>query len=79
MQIKLLYEGYSEIKIAKQLGGRTTVTKYLNKNSEETAIWLDFTKSRTENPDKYDKIITDWLRKHPDTSATIIYDRFEEK
>lgn len=81
LKIKQLNEsGYSERKIAKQLGiSRTTVTKYLKQDPNEMMVWLASTKSRTKKLDQYQEEILDWLRKHPDTSGAVIHDRLEEK
>jgi len=76
---KLNSEGFSNRQISKKLGiARNTVSKYLELDSEEMAIWLASTKTRSRKLDEHNQIILDWLREHPDISATQIHDWLEE-
>jgi transposase len=77
---KLEKAGFSRRKIAKQLGvSRNTVSNYLEKNSEEMAIWLAGSKTRKRKLDEHSTMILDWLRQYPDLSSSQIHDWLEER
>ena len=72
---KLRKEGFSERQISRKLGiSRTTVSKYLEMDSEEMATWLASTRTRTRKLDKHSVLILGWLREHPDMSSSQIHD-----
>ena len=81
LKIKQLREvGCSESKIAKKWGiTRTTVMQYLKKDPEEMSVWMASMKHRKRKLDTYQTEILEWWRKHPDSSAALIYDRLAEK
>jgi len=77
---KLKKEGFSRRQISKQLGvSRNTVSKYLEKNSEEMAEWLAGTKTRKRKLDEYNVLILGWLREYPELSSSQIHDWLEER
>ena len=77
---KLKQKGFSIRQISRQLSvSRPTISKYLEMSSEEMAIWLASTRTRKRKLDDYSEMILEWLREHPDLSASQIHDWLEER
>lgn len=77
---ELKADGFSQRKIARRLGiSRSTVKRYLAKDSQEFSTWLAATKSRTQKLDSHKERILNWLRQYPDLSAAQIHDWLEER
>lgn len=77
---ELKADGFSQRKIARQLGvSRSTVRRYLAKDSQEFSTWLAATKSRTQKLDGHKEKILSWLRQYPDLSAAQVHDWLEER
>ena len=77
---KLTKKGHSQRQIAKDLNlSRNTVSKYLDLDSDEMAIWLASTKTRKRKLDEHHQLILDWLRQYPDMSSAQVYDWLEER
>src|SRR5699024_8724100 len=76
MQIKqLLQQGFSKVKVAQKLGiSRTTVYRYIDRNPQSMAKWIDHSKMRHKKLDSYKDMILAWLRTHPDMSSAQVMD-----
>ncbi|MDY0406602.1 IS21 family transposase [Virgibacillus sp. 179-BFC.A HS] len=81
MEIKqLLKQGFSKVKVAEKLGiSRVTVYRYLKRNPQEMAEWIEKTKTRKKKLDNYKELILSWLREHPDMTAAQVFDWLTEK
>src|SRR5699024_12356564 len=58
---------------------RTTVYRYLEKDPESMAKWVNSTKVRRKILDPYKEIILNWLRTHPDMSIAQVFDCLLDK
>jgi len=77
---QLLKQGFSKVKVAEKLGiSRPTVYRYLKRNPETMAEWINSVKTRKKKLDDYKEVILSWLREHPDMTAAQIYDWIIEK
>ncbi|MBP2080191.1 IS21 family transposase [Oceanobacillus polygoni] len=77
---QLLKQGFSKVKIAEKLGiSRITVYRYLKRNPETMAKWIENIKTRKRKLDPYKELILTWLREHPDMSAAQVLDWLLEK
>src|SRR5690625_473163 len=77
---QLLNQGFNKTQVAKKLNiSRTTVYRYLEKNPESMAKWVNSTKVRRKILDPYKEIILNWLRTHPDMSAAQVFDWLLDK
>src|SRR5699024_582290 len=57
---------------------RTTVYEYLEMDYEEAFRWVDVLKTRKRKLDPYQDKILEWLKEHPDLTASQISDWLEE-
>src|SRR5699024_925877 len=77
---QLLNQGFNKTQVAKKLNiSRTTVYRYLEKDPESMAKWVNSTKVRRKILDPYKEIILNWLRTHPDMSAAQVFDWLLDK
>lgn len=77
---QLRKEGFGIAAIARKCGiSRNTVYTYLEKDFNEVSEWVQELKTRSRKLDPYEGLILDWLREHPDLSASQISDWLEEK
>lgn len=77
---ELKADGFSQRKIAQRLGvSRSTVRRYLAKDSKAFSTWLAATKTRTQKLDGHKERILNWLRQYPNLSAAQIHDWLEER
>ena len=81
MKIQQLKEmGFNKSQIARRLNiSRPTLNKYYDLNTEEFKEVLQSMSTRTKKADKYHDKILNWLKEHPDISASQIYDWIEEQ
>ena len=71
---------FSEEKIAKKLGiSRTTVRKFLAMSPDEFDRWINNASKRTQKLDPYEALIHQWLKEHPDLTATQVEDWLKER
>ena len=80
MKIQQLKEiGLNKSQIARRLNiSRPTLNKYYDLNTEEFKEVLQSMSTRAKKADKYHDKILNWLKEHPDISASQIYDWIEE-
>ena len=72
--------GFNKSQIARRLNiSRPTLNKYYDLNTEEFKDVLETMNSRAKKADKYHDKILNWLKEHPDISASQIYDWIEEQ
>ncbi|MFC2947672.1 IS21 family transposase [Virgibacillus sediminis] len=77
---QLKREGFNVSAIARKCGvSRNTVYAYLEKDFDTAMEWVDILKTRRKKLDVYQDVILDWLREHPDLSASQISDWLEER
>ena len=77
---QLLNQGFNKTQVAKKLNiSRTTVYRYLEKDPESMAKWVNSTKVRRKILDPYKEIILNWLRTHPDMSIAQVFDCLLDK
>lgn len=77
---QLKRQGFKVAAIARKCNlSRTTVYEYLEMDFEEACKWVDQLKSRQRKLDPYQDQILNWLREHPDLSASQIGDWLEER
>lgn len=77
---QLKEEGFSVAAIARKVNvSRNTVYSYLNMEFEEATEWVDDLKTRKRKLDPYRLQILNWLKEHPDLSASQISDWLEER
>lgn len=77
---QLRKEGFGIAAIARKCGiTRNTVYSYLGKDFEEAFEWVSTLKTRRRKLDPYRDYILDWLKEHPDLSASQITDWLEER
>ena len=77
---QLLKQGFSKVKVAEKLGiSRPTVYRYLKRNPETMAEWINSMQTRKKKLDDYKEIILSWLREHPDMTAAQVYDWIIDK
>lgn len=76
---QLKKQGFNIAAIARKCSlSRTTVYNYLDKDFEESLRWVNELRKRRKKLDPYKDIILNWLREHPDLSASQISDWLEE-
>lgn len=72
---KLNRLGFNISQIKRKVGvDRDTVRKYLKMDFEEMSDWTSSLQNRRKKLDNQEEIIVDWLREHPDLSASQIED-----
>ena len=78
MQIQMMKnEGFSKRQVADKQGlNFRTVAKYWDMTPEENDRILN--RERRRNLSLYEGVVTDWLKKHPDMSASQILDWLKE-
>lgn len=77
---QLKKEGFNVAAIARKCGlSRTTVYSYLDMDFEQVKELVDELKTRQRKLDPYQDQIIQWLREHPDLSASQMADWLEEK
>lgn len=77
---QLKKEGFNVSAIARKCElSRNTVYGYLERDFEEANEWVAKLGSRERKLDRYQMHILDWLREHPDLSASQISDWLEER
>jgi len=77
---QLLRKGFSKVKIAEMLGiSRSTVYRYINRNPQSMAKWMETSKVRQKKLDPYKELILSWLQDYPDMSAAQVLDWLLEK
>ena len=76
---QLKKQGFSISAIARKCNlSRTTVYEYLEMDYEEACRWVDVLKTRKRKLDPYENKILNWLKEHPDLTASQISDWLEE-
>lgn len=77
---QLKKQGFKVAAIARKCKlSRTTVYEYLEKDFQEACRWVQDLRTRKCKLDPYHDYILDWLKEHPDLSASQISDWLEEK
>ena len=77
---QLKKEGFSIAAISRKCElSRNTVYSYLEKDFERTVDWVNKLKTRKRKLDPYRDTILEWLKEHPDLSASQISDWLEER
>ncbi|PIC62569.1 IS21 family transposase [Sporosarcina sp. P13] len=77
---QLKKQGFKIAAIARKCNlSRTTVYEYLEKDFEEACSWVEELKTRPRKLDPYQDLILDWLKEHPDLTASQISDWLEER
>ncbi|WP_236560924.1 IS21 family transposase [Pontibacillus sp. HMF3514] len=77
---QLKNEGFSISAIARKCDlTRNTVYTYLEKDFEAAMEWVEDLKTRKRKLDPYETHILNWLREHPDLSASQIADWLDER
>ncbi|HLV49519.1 MAG TPA: IS21 family transposase [Erysipelothrix sp.] len=77
---QLKEEGFSISAISRKCEiSRNTVYSYLEKEFEEAVNWVSELKTRKRKLDPYREYILNWLKEHPDLSASQIADWLEER
>lgn len=76
---QLKKQGFSISAIARKCSlSRTTVYEYLEMDYEEACRWVDVLKTRKRKLEPYEDKILNWLKEHPDLTASQISDWLEE-
>ena len=76
---QLKKQGFSISAIARKCNlSRTTVYEYLEMDYEEAFRWVDVLKTRKRKLDPYQDKLLEWLKEHPDLTASQISDWLEE-
>ncbi len=77
---QLRKEGFSVAAIARKCNlSRTTVYAYLKRDFEDASEWVYQLKTRKRKLDPYQNHLLQWLKEHPDLSASQISDWLEER
>ncbi|WP_163527242.1 IS21 family transposase [Halobacillus ihumii] len=77
---QLKRDGFNVSAIARKCGvSRNTVYTYLGRDFEAAVEWVETLRARKRKLDIYQEVILDWLREHPDLSASQISDWLEER
>ena len=77
---QLLKKGFSKSKVAEKIGiSRSTLYRYLKRNPQEMAEWMESIQTRRKKLDTHKDLILSWLRKHPDMTAAQVFDWLLEK
>lgn len=77
---QLRKEGFSISAISRKCEiSRNTVYSYLEKEFEVAVNWVSELKTRKRKLDPYREYILNWLKEHPDLSASQIVDWLEER
>lgn len=77
---QLKKEGFSVAAISRKCElSRNTVYSYLEKDFEGAVDWVNKLRTRKRKLDPYREDILDWLKEHPDLSASQVSDWLEER
>ncbi|MYL36171.1 IS21 family transposase [Pontibacillus yanchengensis] len=77
---QLLKQGFSKSKTAEKLGiSRSTLYRYIKRQPKDMGEWTESLLTRQKKLDPNKTLILNWLRKHPDMSASQVSDWLVEK